>query len=74
MTEDGHSTTLRVTTPSARSSRSRGSRRRREPADIAVKLQERFGHLATSIALYKYAGGTPRDLVPAYTRFRAARS
>lgn len=32
------------------------------------------GILATSIALYQYAGGNPRDLVPAYTRFRAARS
>jgi probable F420-dependent oxidoreductase len=45
-----------------------------EPAEIGVKLQERFGHIATSIALYQYSGGRPRELVPAYTRFRAARS
>jgi probable F420-dependent oxidoreductase len=45
-----------------------------DPADIGVKLQERFGHLATSIALYQYSGGSPRELVPAYERFRAARA
>jgi hypothetical protein len=45
-----------------------------EPAEIGVKLQERFGHLATSIALYQYSGGSPRELVPAYSRFRAAQA
>ncbi|GAA1255865.1 LLM class F420-dependent oxidoreductase [Pseudonocardia aurantiaca] len=45
-----------------------------EPAEIGVKLQQRFGHLATSIALYQYSGGSPRDLVPAYSRFRAAQA
>ncbi len=45
-----------------------------EPAEIGVKLQERFGHLATSIALYQYSGGSPRELVPAYARFRAAQA
>jgi probable F420-dependent oxidoreductase len=44
-----------------------------EPGEIGVKLQERFGHLATSIALYQYSGGSPRELMPAYVRFRAAR-
>jgi probable F420-dependent oxidoreductase len=43
-----------------------------EPGEIGIKLQERFGHLATSIALYQYSGGSPRNLMPAYTRFRAA--
>lgn len=30
------------------------------------------GTLAAGIALDRYAGGYPRDLAPAYTRFRAA--
>jgi probable F420-dependent oxidoreductase len=45
-----------------------------EPAEIGVKLQERFGHLVTSIALYSYSGDSPRELVPPYLRFRAARA
>lgn len=45
-----------------------------EPHEVGEKLQQRFGHLATSIALYQYGGGSPQELLPYYEKFRAARS
>lgn len=43
-----------------------------ESADIGAKLQERFGDLATSIAIYQYDGG-PQEVVPVYRGFRDSR-
>lgn len=45
-----------------------------EPHEIGERLHDRFGHLATSIALYQYGGGSPRDLLPIYRGFREARA
>lgn len=38
-----------------------------EPHEVGRRLQDRFGHLATSIALYQYAGAAHGHCCPSMT-------